>query len=350
MKSSIKMHTNMYGRCFLTMGALLALMALSACISAKQQKMERVMAQSHSERVVKEGEIEDLNAKLLAGAEFSTDPGDYLLGPGDLLQVTVFEAEELATTVRVSSRGYITLPLLGQVAVEGLSAREAEIYIEERYRRDYIKNPHVSIFVEEHISQRITLVGQFQKPGTYDYPSKKKLLDVMALGEGLTKNAGRTAQVRRSGKGTEKPVSETIIIDLDRLIRKGEDGLNIDINGGDVVFVPEAGTFFITGAVRKPGAYPIQQKTLLLEAIGAAGGLEPYADAEQLILIRHIGDGEREVKELDLSEIVSQQMVINDRDVIFARASAWGKLAHGFRINVGIPGANIGYVDPETER
>jgi polysaccharide export outer membrane protein len=326
---------------------LLAALDISGCVSAKQQKMDRVMAQSYSDRAVKEDSIEDFNAKLLAGANLNDDPADYLLGPGDLLQVTVFEAEELAATVRVSSRGYITMPLLGQIKVEDLSAREAEIHIEERYRTNYIKNPHVSIFVEEHHSQRVTLIGQFENPGTYDYPSKQRLLDVMALGNGLTKNAGRTAQVRRRGKGLAAGDTETIIIDLDRLIREGEDALNIAINGGDVVFVPEAGTFFVTGAVRKPGAYPIQQKTLLLEAIAAAGGLAPYADAEHLLLVRHVGNGEREVRELDLNEIVSQEYEINDRDVIFARASAWGKLTHGFRIQLGVPGTGVGYVDPE---
>jgi polysaccharide export outer membrane protein len=322
-------------------------MLLSGCTSAKQQKMDRIMAQSHSDRTVKEGTIEELNAKLLIGANRDHDPGDYILGPGDLLQVTVFEAKELAATARVSSRGYITLPLLGQVKIEGLSAREAEIHIEALYRQGYIKNPHVSIFVEEHHSQRVTLIGQFVQPGTYDYPTKQKLLDVMALGHGLTKNAGQTAQVRRRGRGVEAGSDETIIIDLDRLIREGESELNIDINGGDVVFVPEAGTFFITGAVRNPGAYPIRQKTLLMEAIAAAGGLAPYADADRLILVRHVGNGERVVEELDLDEIVAQEFVINDRDVIFARASAWGKLMHGFRIQVGVPGTGVGYTDPE---
>jgi polysaccharide export outer membrane protein len=328
--------------------ALLSLViVLCGCPSAKQQKMDRILAQSHSDRTVKEGSIDDLNAKLLIGADRRHDPGDYILGPGDLLQVTVFEAKELAATVRVSSRGYITLPLLGQVNIKGLSAREAEIHIEGRYRENYIKDPHVSIFVEEHHSQRVTLIGQFQKPGTYDYPTKQKLLDVMALGNGLTENAGRTAQVRRHDGEPGRESGETIIIDLDRLIREGEGELNIDINGGDVVFVPEAGTFFITGAVRNPGAYPIRQRTLLMEAIAAAGGLAPYADADRLLLVRHVGNGDREIKELDLDEIVAQEFVINDRDVIFARASAWGKLMHGFNIRLGVPGAGVGYADPE---
>ncbi len=70
-----------------------------------------------------------------------SDPSDYLLGAGDLLQISVFEAEELNAKVRVSSRGYVTLPLIGSVRVKGLSAREAEQKIEELYRERYIKNP-----------------------------------------------------------------------------------------------------------------------------------------------------------------------------------------------------------------
>lgn len=318
---------------------------LSGCVSAKQQQLEQKMAASYSQRRIQNEEIATFNQKLLAGADLNSDPGDYLLGPGDLLQVTVFEADELGTTVRVSSRGYITLPLLGQVAVEGLTAREAEVHIENLYDQKYIKGPHVSIFVEEHVSQRVTLIGQFKSPGAYDYPSKQRLLDVMALGGGLADNAGRTAQIRRAGQASQS--GETLIVDLELLIQGGHSDLNIEINGGDVIFVPEAGTFFITGAVRNPGAFPIKRQTVLIEALSAAGGLAPYADTDRIILVRHVGDGEREMMELDLDLVDAQEQVIQDRDVIFARASAWGKLMHGFRINLGVPGAGVGYADPE---
>lgn len=324
---------------------LAAALVLTGCVSAKQQRVEQQMAESLSQRSMQEEDHEAFNEKLLAGADMSSDPGDYLLGPGDLLQVTVFEVKDLATTVRVSSRGYITLPLLGQVQVDGLSAREAEVHIEKLYDAKYLKDPHVSIFVEEHFSQRVTLIGQFNSPGTYDYPSKQRLLDVMALGGGLSENAGRTAQIRRSGEDNQP--GETLIVDLELLIREGRNELNIEINGGDVVFVPESGTFFISGAVRRPGAYPIKQRTILIEAISAAGGLAPYADADHIILIRHLGDGKREMTELDLDLLDAQEHIIEDRDVIFAKASAWGKLMHGFSINLGVPGAGMGYRDPE---
>ena len=101
-------------------------------------------------------EISELNEKILSQAQMSSEPGDILIGEGDLLQISVFEAKELDKTVRVNSRGFISLPLIGEVRVSGLTAIETEEKIEEMYETRFIKDPHVSIFVEEQISQRIT--------------------------------------------------------------------------------------------------------------------------------------------------------------------------------------------------
>ncbi|MFO8090624.1 MAG: polysaccharide biosynthesis/export family protein, partial [Desulfatiglandaceae bacterium] len=223
-------------------------------------------------------EIETLNDQLMSQAQLSVDPGDYILGAGDLLQVDIFEAKELCSKARISSRGYITLPLLGQVKVDGMTAREAETFIENAYGEKYIKNPHVGIFVEEHYSQRVTLVGQFKSPGTYDYVSKQRLLDVLALGGGLTEKAGHTVQVRRRGatpKPGETPGEGVFYVDLGKLIDDGATELNIDINGGDVIYVAEAGEYFVDGAVRRPGSYAIKQNMTLQEAVVAAGGFAP---------------------------------------------------------------------------
>lgn len=292
-------------------------------------------------------EISAMNQKLLANANINVDASDYLLGSGDLLQVRVFGVEELAATVRVSSRGYITLPLLNQVFVKGLSAREAEVEIESLYEAKYMKNPHVSVFVKEHVSQRITLVGQVKNPGTYDYPTKMKLLDVLALAGGLADKAGQSVQVHRAGKSPKDESS--FLIDLDLLIEEGKTQLNIEINGGDVIFVPEAGVFFVDGAMRKPGVYNIKRDMVLQEALLVAGGFAPYADEDTLTLIRRQANGQREIIELDIkNDPQSKQIHIQDRDVLVARGSAWGKLTSGSGINIGIPGIiGFGYRDPE---
>ena len=292
-------------------------------------------------------EIKIINEQILASAQMSSDPSDYLLGAGDLLEINVFEAEELNAKVRVSSRGYITLPLIGSVLVKGLSAREAEQKIEGLYRERYIKNPHVAIFIEEHFSRRVTLIGQFKNPGTYDYLSKQRLLDVMAMGGGLSDKAGLVVQIRKS---SGSPGGQSVFfVDLDRLIKESQSELNIKINAGDVLFVPEAGVFFVDGAVRKPGSYYIKRQTTVQEAFVEAGGLEPYANKDQAVLVRYIENEVRQMIKLDLSQPDTLEMELKDRDVLIAESSAFGKLTHGMNFFIGIPGVGgIGYRDPAS--
>lgn len=291
-------------------------------------------------------EIERLNEKLFANANLNVDAGDYLLGPGDLVEIRVLETEDLNATVRVSSRGFISLPLLDEVMVKGLSAYEAEELIERLYKKKYIKNPHVSLFLKEQVSQRITLVGQVKKPGTYDHLAKQRLLGVLALAGGLTDKANTIIRVQRTGSSPD--TKNVYIIDMDKLVREGNVELNIPILGGDVIFIPEAGTFFVDGAVRKPGSYPLKSKMILQEAILAAGGFAPYAEKDEVTIIRNQGEKGREIIRLDFDKDPNAQGVaILDRDVIIAKDSGWGKLVHGTGFNIGVPGfLGIGYRDP----
>jgi polysaccharide export outer membrane protein len=329
---------------------VIAAIAVAALVcflpSCSQNKgINRSLVERYAAASDKGSEITRLNEQLFAAAQMNVDPSDYLLGAGDLLQITVFESKNLDTTVRVSSRGFVTLPLLGQIHVKGLTAREVEIKIEALYRAKYIKDPHVSVFVKEHFSQRVTLVGQFENPGTYDYLSKQRLLDVMALAGGLTDKAGHTVQIRRSGIMAGEP--NVFVVDLDQLINKGRMELNIEINGGDIIFVPEAGNFFVDGAVRRPGSYTLRNKMVIMEALLSAGGVAPYALKDSIVLIRYVEDRGREIIELELSNPDHQEMEIQDRDIIIVKTSTWGKVLHGSGINIGIPGLGVGYHDPE---
>jgi polysaccharide export outer membrane protein len=324
-------------------GAFLACV-LSGC-SNKQNTTEAIVKR-YAAVPIKENEITRFNEQMFAAAKMHTDPSDYLLGAGDLLEITVFESESLNTTARVSSRGYITLPLLGPIEVKGLTAREAEMKIEDTYRAKYIKNPHVSVFVEEHLSQRVTLVGQFKQPGTYEYPSKQSLLDVMALAGGLTDKAGHTVQIRRHSVRPDEP--NVLLVDLDELIKEGRTDLNVEIRGGDIIFAPEAGYFFVDGAIRRPGPYPIRKKLELGEALLTAGGIAPWALRDSLVLIRIVEGNQRKAIELDLNKPEDQKMEIKEGDIIVIKASSWGKVAHGSRFWIGLPGfGGVGYKNPE---
>jgi len=332
-------------RFFLIAAITVTLLAsfLSGCTTSRE--INTAIVDRYAAAPGKNDEITRLNEQLFAASNMNVDPSDYILGAGDLLQITVFEANNLNTTVRVSSRGYVTLPLLGQVQLKGLTAREAEIKIETLFRSKYIKDPHVSVFVEEHFSQRVTLVGQLKNPGTYDYLSKQRLLDVMALAGGLSEKAGRTVQIRRHGSTPGEP--NMLVVDLHRLIKEGRMELNIEINGGDIIIVPEAGYFFVDGAIRRPGSYPIRDNIVISEALLTAGGIAPYALKDSFVLIRNFEDSGRKIIELEFNNPDHQEMGVQDGDILVVKTSAWGKIVHGTGINIGIPGFGVGYRDPE---
>ena len=109
---------------------------------------------------------------------------DYRLGPNDLMDVEVFGLPELKRTVRVNSSGQVTLALVGNVMLAGLSAQQAETIIAEKYAEKYLQNPQVSVFIREFTTQRITIEGAVAKPGIYPVTGQVTLLRALALAGG----------------------------------------------------------------------------------------------------------------------------------------------------------------------
>jgi len=295
-------------------------------------------------------EIHELNSRLISQSSGApASPGDYLIGPADLLEVKVFESEKLTSTVRVSSRGQVTLHLLGSVDVNGLTAREAEERIEDLLKSDdYIKDPHVSIFVKEHKSKLVSVVGFVREPGSYELLGRETLLDSLAAAKGLKDNAGRTVYLTRVDDNGER---EAYVVDLDQLLVKGDTETNVVLKPGDVVYVPEAGTVFVQGAVRKPGSFPMKERsTTVSHSIAMAGGLATYANRKDVKLIRYSGDGKREIIELDLGTILSgeaEDPVVMDRDAVIVGASVGKRLLYGLRLNFLLGLVGVGYDPPE---
>ncbi len=293
-------------------------------------------------------QIDDLNGSIFAMiVGIDPQPEDYRLSPGDLVTVTVLEAEELKTTGRISARGFITLPLLGQVEVKSLTESEAERKIEALYRVKYIHDPHVSILIQEQQGTRVTVLGAVRKPGTYSCPSRHRLLDVLAVAEGLSEKAGRTVHLVGKTDESEKP--RAFIVDMEELIKKGRSELNLEVKGGDTVYIPEAGMVYVDGAVRKPGNYPIRERSTVQEAIVAAGGFSRTADEGNIKLARYVGEGKRQVIQLsrrDLESGASDELELKDRDVVFVETSTIQALIYGLRLDLGTGLVGLGYSPP----
>ncbi len=159
---------------------------------------------------------------------------DYLIGPDDVLKITVYREEDMDRTVRVSSDGYISFPLLGKVKAEGLTVSELERNLIIELIR-FIKNPQVTVFIEEYST--VTVSGQVQKPGAYPLRGELSVLEAISMAGGFTKIAAQNAvKVMRLEKGEKK----TIFVRVADISKRGDKTKDIPLKRGDIVFVPES--------------------------------------------------------------------------------------------------------------
>jgi len=285
---------------------------------------------------------------MQSGSGGVASPADYIIGPADLLEVQVFESEKLTDKVRVSSRGDITLPLLGSISVSGLSAREAELKIENLLKQEgFIKNPHVTVFIEEYNSKLVTVVGMVAEPGNHSITGRQTLLDVLVAAKGFQEKAGRSVYISRTAANGDK---QNFIVDLDELLLNGNSSMNVVMKPGDVVYVPPSGNVYIEGAVSRAGAYPIKKETTISQILIVAGGVAPYGDASNIKLIRFLGNGNREITAIDLNKIQSGEVVdplVKDRDALIVGFSTSKRILYGLTLGFGFGLVNFGYSPPE---
>ena len=164
---------------------------------------------------------------------FDEDLEAYLIGPRDLLEIKVFEVDELSSKARVNRRGSITLPLIGAIKVQGRNVTEVEALIEEALAREYLQDPHVAVFIEEFASQRFTVEGFVKKPGVFNMQGQTTLIQAIATAGGVSEIAD-TEQVFvfRNPYGTQREV-------LEFNLNKIHDGKQPDplLQGTDIVVV-----------------------------------------------------------------------------------------------------------------
>ncbi len=246
---------------------------------------------------------------------------DYRIGPGDRLSVSVLQMPDAKSTVRVSQQGAISLPLLGIVQVAGLSAAEVETKVADELRRTYVRNPQVSVQVEEIESHPISVVGAVGEPGIFQVRGPMNLLAVLSLAKGVTDTAGNRVLVVRSDTAT--PPLE---LDLKQLLESGDARLNVVVNPGDVVKVPSASMIYIVGEFKKPGAFPMPrgERLTVLRALALGEGLGPTADKKDAVIMRAGPDGTQTEIGIRLDRIIKAEEpdpVLQANDVLFVPGS-----------------------------
>jgi polysaccharide export outer membrane protein len=250
--------------------------------------------------------ITEINNALAAAAlQTPAASPDYRLGPEDLLQITLFNVPQgeagvtpRQTEARVSQEGKISLPLLGDVEVAGLTTSGLEQLLRGRYDQ-YLHNPQVGVQVKEYRSQLVTVTGAVRNPIVSQLTGPKTVIDLLAMAGGISERAGGQVHLYRQGPEGR----QSYVIDLLALASKPV-LVNMPVQAGDVIDVQQAGMFFVDGAVGRSGSYALSRPYTLMQALSVAGGVNrELADYSGTTVYRRRNGGEAEMILVDLTAI-----------------------------------------------
>jgi len=239
---------------------------------------------------------------------------EVLLGPGDVVKLSVYGNPDLALETRVSESGHITFPLLGQVAVGGLTVAAAEKRIGDLLEKGgYLKKAQVNMIITTLASQQVSVLGQVNRPGRYPVEGRRKVLDLLAMAGGINVDGGDTVSLIRTRNGNT--VRETI--DVIDMVRKGELDKDHEVAGGDVIYVERAPRAYVTGEVQRPGAFRIERGMTVQQAVSAGGGLTPRGSDSGMRITRRDAAGNVTTIDAKASDLVQVDDVITVRESWF---------------------------------
>jgi polysaccharide export outer membrane protein len=270
---------------------------------------------------------------------------DYPLGPGDVLEISVPNLDEIQTfNARITGDGTITLPLVGIIQAGNSTEGQLRDEIRGRLEAKYMNDPQVNVFVREYRSRQVAVTGAVQKPGLYNLTNgSNTVLDLIGLAGGMIPEAAPrvllfpsegTTQVSNSAvislsaavafsNGPHSQLgtkNEPVVINLQNLSQGGDQiHLTMPVRPGDVLMVPPGGEVLVEGWVEKPGSYKITPGLTLLGSVVAAGGPHFAADSSAVELIRAKRDGSKISFVADLEKIKRgeiQDIAVQEGDII----------------------------------
>jgi len=257
------------------------------------------------------------------------------VGPNDLIAVLVYDSPELSRTIRVGADGYIRLPMLKQrVKAEGLLPAELETTIAAQLRQEQILiEPFVTVTIAEYHSRPISVAGAVKTPLVFQAESSVTLLEAIARAQGLRDDAGREILISRSQPGPDgKSVTLTRRVSVRGLIDEADPDLNIQLNGGEEIRVPEVNKIYVVGNVKRPGAFPVQDgsDTTIMQMLALAEGLMPFANKQAFIYRREANGNKNEIA-VPLAKIMSRQapdVALAGNDILYIPDN------HGKRVGI----------------
>lgn len=280
----------------------------------------------------------DANSDRPASADVETvsDPRSAKLGPGDQIQLSVYDAEGVdGKTYRIGHSGEIKVPLIGYVNASGLTVRELEAELTQRLSK-YYRKPQVTAAITEQRSQPVSVIGAVNTPGVQQLQGEKTLVEVLAMAGGLRSDAGPTAKITRKADWGAIPLPGAVTdhegysvaeVRLRSVMTAENPEQNIVIRPHDIISVPRADMVYVLGEVPRAGGFPLNEREAItvLQAVSLAGGLTPLAKAKEARILRNnAATGGRTEMAVNVKAIVSgsqPDVPLQSEDILFIPSS-----------------------------
>lgn len=251
----------------------------------------------------------------LASAHADTTPARaYLLGPGDVVKITVFQNPDMTTETRITDTGLITFPLIGSIAIGGGTATQAEQKIALALKTGgFVKQPQVNLVVTQFRFRQVSVLGYVGRPGRYPLEDQRlRLADVLSLAGGVVQTGGDTVYVIRQVDGKE----QRFAVDLDAAVAANDLDKNFEVFAGDTIYVPKQSFIYIYGQVNRPGQYRLERGMTVMQALAVGGGVT-LRGTEKGLTVRRNSGGKVETINAGLQDKLQAEDVIFVKESVF---------------------------------
>jgi len=231
--------------------------------------------------------------------------GEYEVGAGDVLELAVFGNDDLSRIPTVQTNGSISLPLLGEVQVAGLTVAEVQRKITNLLAKDYLVNPQVEVKVREYNSQYVSVVGEVNSPGRKPLRGRTRLIDLLSEAGGFKPTASAEVMVTRTdGDFGEGRTSITVRLSRSG-VPSGQDLVNLELplKNGDIITAFPKSFVTVDGEVNRPGRYAIEADLTVTGAVSLAGGLTRFGSNDVKVRRTDAQTGKATIVEVNLKDV-----------------------------------------------
>ncbi len=272
---------------------------------------------------------------------------NYRVGPGDILDVRVFNQPQLSGERRVNEVGRIRMPFIEEFQVACLTDTEIAQVIATKYKK-FLRDPQVDVFVKDYKSLPVAVIGAVNQPARFQLQRRVRLLELISQAGGPSNRAGNIIHIihsndydfcqgnsggnaplggksATSASGAEEQTDTISILTALSTVKlrdllAGKLDANLYVQPGDIISVPEADQIYVTGAVNRPGAYALTTKITLTQAIGLAGGINMEGAKNRVRLLRQEQDSDKRSEVVynigDIAKRKIEDIVLLPNDIV----------------------------------